>query len=350
MQDKNSIFKHLSDLANWVLSAIFVAMILLGLVIQKYEYYKEVLYQNTATPTVAAATLVPDVEIIEASWLTDSSTLEENWADFCKLPNSTLVTSARSSQESNGTFSYGVGVFDLNDPTRFIQVTPNHTGKQFVKPAFSPDCQTIAMETLLPGDTTMIYLVDVDGNNLRPAFSEEILPDGWHPFAPTWNNQGELVMSLSHCSDCVPEGGDDTSIATLTDADKLEIIDLPQLGYFNNISISGNGTLIFAAVAAEGLGTYKTDRDPQLAFPALYGNRGDTPVWLPNSSDTFLYWSIRAIVLHRPDMQINLTPDVAFCKDPDVKALDDEMYLIIATCDNEAGISDFRVLKVKIRS
>jgi TolB protein len=85
------------------------------------------------------------------------------------------------------------------DGSGLTQLTPVRIELQDFEPAYSPDGNTIALESYArDGVIAAIYLMNPDGTNLRQVTDAEL--EGW---APDWSPDGRQIVFTTKC--CNPE-------------------------------------------------------------------------------------------------------------------------------------------------
>lgn len=286
----------------------------------------------------------PLFSVSEPVFVTNTGSYEENWAALC--PNGQLLIT-RAVEEQGVEFLYRIGI--LNNDGIFTQLTPKSSA-QDVKPDWSPNCREITFERL-EGDATGVYIMSVDGTDIRQAM--DTIPTHLHAYAPRWSaNPNIMVVTLSDCQDCVPENSEaNTSfgVIRLDQGGKTYIINPPAMwGYMSNASFNDDGDgLIFSVGdgAYFQLATVQNifSTNPNWKILTTKPIQHVRPVYLPTRNDAVIFTGIDngrldIFLLYNGEYH-NLTKAFGPCKDADV--VKKEKFEIIATCDTAAGISDF---------
>jgi hypothetical protein len=311
----------------------------------------------TAPPSLAPSATPEPVPftVSDIKKVTTTGELEENWATLC--PNMVSFFSSRNVEEEGAQKNYRVG--QVFPDGSFNQVSKKGNFED-VKPSCSPKGQ-IVVERMENG-LTNVFTMNYDGSNVQPLID---LVSTLHGSSPRFSHSGDsVVMTISDCKVCVPEdpkANTQFAIVQLDQRGRTKLIQPPaelNWGYKNNAAFNDDASAIIFSV-------YIGEHSQIAQATNIWGDRPEwkqltfepfehvRPIWLPGRNDAFLYFGIMNgrldVYLSYHSKPYNLTQGFGPCKDPDVMK-QGTAYKVIATCDNEAGIADFKSFTLTLES
>jgi hypothetical protein len=298
--------------------------------------------------------------VTNVEWINPTADFEENWVSVCDTTGELLIT--RFVIESGVSMRYIVGIpIEATEtmPPDFLRLTLPGRETQDVKPAWSPNCQRVAVEELR-GNSTNVVVMNADGTDRR--YITENLPAGLTGSAPNWSPDGtRIVMTVSECTVCISDNDRNTVAFAIVNLEVLEVIMLYRptnagWGFMHNASFNDAGDALIFNVAFGGTdqigivsNVYSDNPVWQVVTSEPY--RHLMPEWLPGRNEAFIYTGMGADLSGNAIANINLviggrslglTTSTPLCKDGDVRALSDTSFEVIASCKNQTnGAADF---------